>query len=148
MTQFHWCDHYEWSLYRDACEEATKLKAALDGNLEELEDNAQKMRDKEQSTENKLLGAAGMGLTGTGMMQTMSAGAEQKADEAAELDMKNYLATMHCSYAPSRQFAAHWYGKSQNTLWHIHKGYEFAQGRTTYVITFARFNVYRHTFNT
>ena len=68
----------------------------------ELEENAQKMRDKEQSMENKLLGAAGMGMTGAGLSQAMSAGAEQSADQAAELDMAAYLATMHCSYAPGK----------------------------------------------
>ena len=60
------------------------------------------MRDKEQSMENKLLGAAGMGMTGAGLSQAMSAGAEQSADQAAELDMAAYLATMHCSYAPGK----------------------------------------------
>lgn len=102
ITMFHWCDHYDGSAYRESCEEVTKLKAALDGNLAELEDNAQKMRDKEQSMENKLLGAAGMGLTGAGLSQALSAGAEQQADEAAELDMAAYLATMHCNYAPGK----------------------------------------------
>ncbi len=68
----------------------------------ELEENARKMKEKEQSMENKLLGAAGMGMTGMGLMQSMSAGAEQKADEAAELDMAAYLATMHCNYAPGK----------------------------------------------
>ena len=101
-TIFNWCDHYEGSIYRDACEETAKLKQALDESLADLEDNAQKMRDKEQSMENKLLGAAGIGLTGTGMMQAMSASAEQVADEAAELDMSAYLATMHCNYAPGK----------------------------------------------
>ncbi|MBQ8255672.1 MAG: OmpA family protein, partial [Alphaproteobacteria bacterium] len=70
--------------------------------IAELEENAKKMKDKEQSMENKLLGAAGMGMTGAGLSKSLSAGAEQKADEAAELDMAAYLATMHCSYAPGK----------------------------------------------
>ncbi|MBQ8255427.1 MAG: hypothetical protein IJY99_00475, partial [Alphaproteobacteria bacterium] len=45
--------------------------------IAELEENAKKMKDKEQSMENKLLGAAGMGMTGAGLSKSLSAGAEQ-----------------------------------------------------------------------
>ncbi len=65
---------------------------------DELRDNAQAMRDKEQSTANKLLGAAGIGATGIGGMQMASAMAEQSADEDAETAMRAYLATFHCDY--------------------------------------------------
>lgn len=66
--------------------------------IDELTKNAQAMRDKEQSTENKLLGAAGIGATGIGGMQIMSAMAEQSADQDAETAMRAYLATFHCNY--------------------------------------------------
>ncbi|MBQ5699777.1 MAG: OmpA family protein [Alphaproteobacteria bacterium] len=66
--------------------------------VDELRDNAQAMRDKEQSTANKLLGAAGIGATGIGGMQMASAMAEQSADEDAETAMRAYLATFHCNY--------------------------------------------------
>ncbi len=66
--------------------------------VDELKENAQKMKDKEQSTANKLLGAAGIGATGIGGMQMASAMAEQNADEDAERDMRAYLATFHCNY--------------------------------------------------
>ena len=56
------------------------------------------MKDKEQSTENKLLGAAGIGATGIGGMQLASGLAEKNADEDAEMTMKAYLATFTCRY--------------------------------------------------
>lgn len=66
--------------------------------IEELRDNAQKMRDKEQSTENKLLGAAAIGTTGIGAMNLMSGAAEQSADDDAERAMRAYLETFRCDY--------------------------------------------------
>lgn len=73
--------------------------------IDELKDNAQKMRDKEQSTENKLLGAAGIGATGIGAMQMLSASAEQSADQDAEAAMRAYLATFHCNYGMGKNIA-------------------------------------------
>ena len=70
--------------------------------VEELEKNAQAMKDKEQSTANKLLGAASIGATGIGGMNLMSGLAEQKSDQAAEEDMKAYLATFVCDYGQGR----------------------------------------------
>ena len=67
-------------------------------NLQELQENADAMRAKEQSTENKLLGGATMAATGIGGMQAMSALAEQSADADAEEAMRAYLATFHCNY--------------------------------------------------
>lgn len=66
--------------------------------IEELRDNAKKMRDKEQSTENKLLGAAAIGTTGIGAMNLMSGAAEQSADDDAERAMRAYLETFRCDY--------------------------------------------------
>lgn len=70
--------------------------------INELKDNAQKMKDKEQSTANKLLGAAGIGATGIGGMQLASAMAEDNADDAAEESMRAYLATFHCNYGDGK----------------------------------------------
>ncbi|MBE6457544.1 MAG: hypothetical protein E7011_01925 [Alphaproteobacteria bacterium] len=66
--------------------------------IDELTENAEKMREKEQSTENKLLGAAGIGAVGIGGMQLASAMAEQNADADAETAMRAYLSTFHCNY--------------------------------------------------
>ncbi len=66
--------------------------------IDELKDNAQKMKAKEQSTANKLLGAVGIGATGIGGMQLASAMAEENADADAERAMRAYLATFHCNY--------------------------------------------------
>ncbi len=66
--------------------------------IAELRENAQAMKDKEQSTENKLIGATGIGATGIGGMQLASAMAEQNADADAERDMAAYLATFKCDF--------------------------------------------------
>lgn len=66
--------------------------------IDELEKNATAMKDKEQSTANKLLGGATMAATGIGAMQAASAYSEQQADKDAETSMKAYLATFHCNY--------------------------------------------------
>ena len=73
--------------------------------IDELRDNAQKMKDKEQSTANKLLGAAGIGATGIGGMQMASAMAEENADADAERAMRAYLATFHCNYGGGKNIA-------------------------------------------
>ncbi len=69
-----------------------------EAKIAELQENADAMKEKEQSTANKLLGAASMGSMGIGGMQVASALAEQKADNAAEQDMTAYLATFKCDY--------------------------------------------------
>lgn len=69
--------------------------------IAELEKNAQDMKKKEQSTANKLIGAAAIGATGIGGMNTLSALAEQQADENAEDAMKAYLETFRCNYGGS-----------------------------------------------
>ena len=66
--------------------------------IDELQKNADAMKEKEQSTANKLLGGAAIGATGIGAMQAASAYSEQQADEEAEQAMKAYLATFHCNY--------------------------------------------------
>lgn len=69
---------------------------ALDENTRALEENYQNMKDKENSFENRMLGAAGIGTVGIGGMMAASALAEQNADTSAENDMRAYLATMQC----------------------------------------------------
>ncbi|MDE6250603.1 MAG: carboxypeptidase-like regulatory domain-containing protein [Alphaproteobacteria bacterium] len=70
--------------------------------MDELKENALKMKEKEQSIENKLLGAAGMATVGIGGMNIASALSEQSADRKAEDDMKAYLATFRCDYGQGR----------------------------------------------
>ena len=77
---------------------STLSKEDSEAKIKELQENADAMKAKEQSTANKLLGAASMGSMGIGGMQIASALAEQKADTAAEQGMSAYLATFKCSY--------------------------------------------------
>lgn len=90
-------DNYTPSSDKKSCvstlsEEDSKAKIA------ELQENADAMKAKEQSTANKLLGGAAIGAMGIGGMQLASAAAEQKADAAAEADMAAYIATFKCDY--------------------------------------------------
>ena len=70
--------------------------------VDELRENAKKMHDKETSTANKLIGAAGIGATGIGTSQALSALSEQRADNRAENDMRAYLATIKCDYGTGK----------------------------------------------
>ncbi len=70
--------------------------------LDKLRENAKKMHDKETSTANKLIGAAGIGATGIGTSQALSALSEQRADKNAENDMRAYLATIKCDYGTGK----------------------------------------------
>ena len=70
--------------------------------INELQANADAMKAKEQSTENKLLGGATMAATGIGGMQAMSAYSEQQSDQDAERAMAAYLATFSCRYGDKR----------------------------------------------
>ena len=66
--------------------------------INELQENADAMREREQSLANRMIGGASMGAMGIGGMQVASALAEQSADDAAERDMTAYLATFRCDY--------------------------------------------------
>lgn len=77
-------------------------RVASQEKIDELKDNARAMRDKEQSTANKLLGAAGIGATGIGGMMLASGAAEQSADADAEIAMRAYLATFTCNYGAGK----------------------------------------------
>ena len=84
-----------------SCIEIEKPKLSQEDSkkkIDELQKNADAMKEKEQSTANKLLGGAAIGATGIGAMQAASAYSEQQADEEAEQAMKAYLATFHCNY--------------------------------------------------
>lgn len=70
--------------------------------ISELRDNADAMKEKEQSEANKMLGGTTMAATGIGGMQLASALAEQSADNEAEQDMRAYLATFSCKYGNER----------------------------------------------
>lgn len=73
--------------------------------MDDLRDNANAMKDTEQSTKNKTLGAAGIGTTGLGGMQTTSAMAEQSADDDAETAMRAYSSTFICNYGDGKNFS-------------------------------------------
>ena len=70
-----------------------------------LSENARAMKDKEQSTENKLLGGMTMAATGAGGQQLASGLAEKQADEEAEAAMRAYLATFTCKYGDGQSVA-------------------------------------------
>lgn len=70
--------------------------------IAELEENARAMKEKEQSTTNKMLGAAAIATTGQGLSDTMAASSEAAADKEAEEAMRAYLATFRCSYAAGK----------------------------------------------
>ena len=92
-------DGYERNADKTKCNPTPKLsREDSKKKIAELQENADAMRAKEQSTENKLLGGATMAATGIGGMQAMSALAEQSADADAEAAMRAYLATFHCNY--------------------------------------------------
>lgn len=57
---------------------------------------------REQSVPNKLLGGLTMAATGVGGQMLATGLAEQRADEAAERDMRAYLATFRCDYGQGR----------------------------------------------
>lgn len=80
---------------KQSVDDLEKLDTEYEANLAE---NANAMRETEQSTANKLLGGASIAATGIGGMQLASAIAENRADDAAERDMAAYLATFHCDY--------------------------------------------------
>ncbi len=97
------CTHgYHPSDNGTSCQQAELSEADSKQKVEDLEKNAQAMKDKEQSTANKLLGAASIGATGIGGMNLMEGMAQQNADDAAEEDMKAYLATFVCDYGQGR----------------------------------------------
>lgn len=64
----------------------------------DLQENANAMRETEQSTENKLLGGLTTAATGIGGMQLGAGLAATAADADAERDMNAWLGTFRCDY--------------------------------------------------
>lgn len=71
----------------------------------ELQENYDNMKEIENSFENRMLGATGMATMGIGGMQLATAMTEDRADDAAEQQMKAYLATFSCTYANGKRFS-------------------------------------------
>ena len=101
-------DGYKISADNLSCTEIPQPKlseADSQARISELRENAQKMRDKEQSTANKLISATGIGATGIGASQALSALSEQRADDRAEDDMRAYLVTIKCDYGMGKNIS-------------------------------------------
>ena len=75
-----------------------EAEAKAEAAYEEAKEKYNKAKENEQSTANKMLGAAGMGATGVGGAMLMSGLAEQNADADAERAMQAYLATFTCKF--------------------------------------------------
>lgn len=69
---------------------------------QELQKKYEAAKAREQSIPNKLLGGLTMAATGVGGQMLATGLAEQRADEAAERDMRAYLATFRCDYGQGR----------------------------------------------
>lgn len=95
-------DGFSVSSDKRSCIEPTLSEEDSQNKINELQENADAMREKEQSTANKLLGGASIGAMGIGGMQTASAIAEKRADEEAERDMAAYIATFRCDFGQGR----------------------------------------------
>ena len=65
----------------------------------ELHENYEDMKEIKNSFENRLLGATGSATMGIGGMQLATSLSEDKADDAAEQQMKAYLETFRCNYS-------------------------------------------------
>ncbi len=86
-------------LYLDLYSQTTNLEImSLYTKVDTLYKKYEEAVAKEQSTANKILGAAAIGAGGIGGMMLASGLAEKNADENAEQDMSAYLATFKCSY--------------------------------------------------
>ena len=92
----------------DALEDTTEPTLSEEDSLaqiEELQANADAMREKEQSFGNRMVGGTAMGTMGIGGQMIGSALAEQSADSDAEMDMAAYLATFKCDYGAGKNIA-------------------------------------------
>lgn len=83
---------------QDSEPEPTLTEEQSQAKIDELEANAEALREQEQSLGNRLTSGAAMGAMGIGGQMIGSALAEQNADAAAERDMTAYLATFKCDY--------------------------------------------------
>ena len=82
--------------------ESAKKEIPTDEEIKELRAKADAAHERETSTANKMLGAAGIGATGVGGMMLMQGMAEKSADGDAEQQMRAYLATFNCQYGDGR----------------------------------------------
>lgn len=80
-------------------------KEQQQAKIAELQENYDNMKEIENSFENRMLGATGMATMGIGGMQLATAMTEDRADDAAEQQMKAYLATFSCTYANGKRFS-------------------------------------------
>ena len=81
-----------------SCAKPQLSKEDAQKQIDELQQNADAMREREQSLANRMTGGIAIGAMGIGGMQIGAALAEQSADDAAERDMAAYLATFRCDY--------------------------------------------------
>ena len=88
----------------DATPEKKLTKEQQEQKVAELRENYEDMKEIENSFENRTLGATGMATMGMGGMELATSLAEDKADDAAEQQMKAYLATFSCTYANGKRF--------------------------------------------
>lgn len=86
-------------------DEIADLKAQQEAKISELRENYEDMKEIENSFENRMLGATGMATMGIGGMQLATSMTEDKADDAAEQQMKAYLATFSCTYAAGKRYS-------------------------------------------
>ncbi|MBO5705117.1 MAG: hypothetical protein J6R99_03820 [Alphaproteobacteria bacterium] len=80
----------------------TETKEDEEAAAPDADETDEEAKATEQSLENKMLGAVGIGATGIGGMQLAQGLAEQNADAEAEAAMKAYLATFTCEYGGGR----------------------------------------------
>ena len=106
LESFNWADSsnpQRRELYKKLEDTVREIEdAEIDENQEELDEkraDAEAAKEREQSTANKLLGAATMGAMGLGSMELASALSEKQVMTDAENTIKAYLATFTCRYA-------------------------------------------------
>ena len=104
INQLSWCpsENPDKAELCELIEQLESLESESQENINKLRENAQAMKDKEQSLENRILGATGMATVGIGGMMAASAYAEQQADQDAEQAMRAYLATFTCNYGDQK----------------------------------------------
>lgn len=95
----------EQQLAKVAETDTESVKEAQEKKVAELQENYDNMKEIENSFENRMLGATGIASMGMGGMQLASAISEDRADDAAEQQMKAYLATFSCTYANGKRFS-------------------------------------------
>ncbi len=88
----------------DAVNDIDAYEQSEEKQIQDKRDDLNAAREREQSTANKLLGAAAIGTMGLGGMELASALTEKQVMEDAEQAMRAYLATFTCSYADGKYY--------------------------------------------